>query len=94
MPCDDALRVQAYFDGELDAGAVLDIELHIECCQQCAALLADLEESRRLFRETATYHRMGEELREEILAKLDREDGQRVRVVRPFFGDRRFLSGA
>ena len=51
MSCNEALRLQAYFDGELDAGTVLDVERHLEGCKDCAALLADLEASRKLLRQ-------------------------------------------
>ena len=94
MSCVEALRVQAYFDGELDASAALEVERHLEHCADCAALIADLEESQRLIRESATYHRMGDGLRAQVGARLDREAGQQPKVVRPLFGDRRVLFGA
>ena len=52
MPCAESLRVQAYFDGELDALAAADIERHLRalrrmpggarrtsssCARRCAA---------------------------------------------------------
>ena len=42
MACADSLRVQAYFDGELDAPAAVEVEQHLESCAACAALLQDL----------------------------------------------------
>ena len=30
MLCNDALRVHAYFDGELDTGAAAEVERHLE----------------------------------------------------------------
>jgi anti-sigma factor RsiW len=33
--CPESLRLQAYFDAELDAMSVLEIERHIECCAEC-----------------------------------------------------------
>jgi len=77
MSCNEALRVQAYFDGELDAGAAAEIERHLETCRDCAALLKDLEATRTALRERAPYHRASEELRERIADALDDEDGAR-----------------
>lgn len=94
MPCSETLRVQAYFDGELDAAATLDIEGHLETCKECAALLADLEETRRLVRGDATYHRASDDRRDYVVAALDRENGQAPKPARRFFGDSRFFSGA
>ena len=45
MSCNEALRVQEYFDGELDAGAAADVERHLETCAECAALLKDLNKA-------------------------------------------------
>src|SRR5258707_1119550 len=43
MACNEALRIQAYFDGELDAAASAEIERHLEICSACAKLLASLD---------------------------------------------------
>lgn len=94
MPCRESLRVQAYFDGELDATAAADVERHLELCAECASLLADIEETRRLVRESATYQRADDDLHERILAALDREGGQATKPERQFFGQRGFYSGA
>lgn len=42
MQCAEQLRVQAYFDSELDALAAADVERHLEHCPQCRALLDEL----------------------------------------------------
>src|ERR1700691_4903733 len=55
MPCAEAMRVQAYFDGEADAVAAADIERHIEGCAECRALLDDLEKLRTAMRQELTY---------------------------------------
>jgi anti-sigma factor RsiW len=94
MPCSEALRVQAYFDGELDATAAMDIEAHFQTCTECASLLADLEETRRLVRGSATYHRASDNLHERIVAALDREGGRATKPARRFFARDRFYSGA
>lgn len=93
MPCNDAMRVQAYFDGELDATAAVEVERHLENCAECASLLAGLEETRRLVRDTAVYHRADDDLRERIAGMMDGEGGQPAKRARGFIGDRRFLSG-
>ena len=35
MQCAESMRVQAYFDGEVDALAAADIERHIDSCSAC-----------------------------------------------------------
>jgi anti-sigma factor RsiW len=94
MPCSETLRVHAYFDGELDAAATLDVEAHLENCAECASLLADLEETRRLVRSDATYHRASDARRSRVVAALHRENGRVSKPGRRFFGDGRFFSGA
>lgn len=42
MQCAEQLRVQAYFDDELEALAASDVERHLEHCPQCRALLDEL----------------------------------------------------
>jgi anti-sigma factor RsiW len=91
MSCNEALRLQAYFDGETDAGSAVEIERHLEHCADCALLLADLETSRQWLRRDLSYHRADSALRQTIAAKLDREEGVRPRN---FISSRRFLSGA
>jgi anti-sigma factor RsiW len=93
MPCNEALRVQAYFDGELDATAAVAVEQHLEICTECAALYADLDAARKLMRESAAYRRTGDDLRQSITEMLDRESGGPAKSRRWYAGDRRFLSG-
>jgi anti-sigma factor RsiW len=93
MPCHEALQLQAYFDGELDAAAALGVERHLESCADCAALLADLEHARKLVRASAAYHRADDGLRERIVDRIGRERSDRRKSVLWFAPDRRFLSG-
>jgi len=93
MPCNEALRLQAYFDGELDAAAALSVERHLESCTECAALIADLEHARKLVRASAAYHRADDGLREKIVAQISHESSDRRKSVLWFAPDRRFLSG-
>jgi len=55
--CSESLTLQAYFDGELDAGGALALERHLAGCAICAAQLKDLESVRAMIRREATYHR-------------------------------------
>jgi anti-sigma factor RsiW len=66
MSCDRQLRTQAYFDGELDAAAALEVEKHLETCAECAAVLEQTESVRRLVREQASYHRASDALRTRV----------------------------
>ena len=75
MACHEALRLQAYFDGELDAGTSVDIERHVESCRECAALLASLEAIRSAMRKQTLYHRASPELESRVTEALNREDG-------------------
>jgi anti-sigma factor RsiW len=50
VACAEALSVQAYFDGELDAGGVGDVQRHLEGCAECRALVEDLERLRTAIR--------------------------------------------
>jgi len=93
MSCNEVLRTQAYFDGELDAGAAAEIERHLESCPDCAALLKDLEATRTALRERAPYHRAGDALRARIVDALDDEEGARSRRRKAGNG-LSFLTGA
>ena len=50
MTCAEALRVQAYFDGELDPGEAASVGKHLPRCAACRALLAELGETRAALR--------------------------------------------
>ncbi len=43
MECAENLRVQAYFDGEVDPITAVDIERHLATCEECRALLNECE---------------------------------------------------
>jgi anti-sigma factor RsiW len=91
MQCAESLRVQAYFDGELDALSATDIERHAEACAECRALLKDLEQTRTALRQDLSYARAPPALRARIMRSLDQEtaskspgiDGGRLRSWRP-----------
>jgi anti-sigma factor RsiW len=95
MQCAESLRVQAYFDGELDALAAADIERHSEACAECRALLEDLQHARTALRRDLTYVSTPPALRARIMRALDEEsavksarfNGERLagRRPRPFW---------
>jgi anti-sigma factor RsiW len=71
--CAESLRVQAYFDAEVDAVSASDIERHIEHCEECRALLQDLEQVRTVLRRDSAYVRTPPALRAKIMRALDQE---------------------
>jgi anti-sigma factor RsiW len=73
MECDDALRVQAYCDGEADPASVPEIERHIESCAACAVLRDEIESLRSVIRGQASYHRADAALRGRLVRALDAE---------------------
>jgi anti-sigma factor (TIGR02949 family) len=73
VQCAESLRVQAYFDGEVDAVSAADIERHIEHCSECSALLKDLGKVRDALRRGVSYAAAPPKLRTQILHALDQE---------------------
>ena len=91
MQCAESLRVQAYFDGELDALSAAEVERHSEVCAECRALLQDLDRVRTALRQDLTYASAPPELRARVMRALDEEstvrsprrDGARLLRSRP-----------
>src|SRR6202049_1590880 len=91
MQCAESLRVQAYFDGELDALSAAEVERHSEVCAECRALLQALGRVRAALRQGLTYARAPPELRARVMRALDEEstvrsprrDGARLTSRRP-----------
>jgi anti-sigma factor RsiW len=73
MLCAESLRVQAYFDGELDALTATDIERHGKACAACCALLRDLDQVRTALRQELTYANAPAALRARVIRALDQE---------------------
>jgi anti-sigma factor RsiW len=73
MRCAESLRVQAYFDGELDAPGAAEIERHVEHCAECSLLLQDLKQVRTALRQELTYEKAPDALRARIARALDQE---------------------
>jgi anti-sigma factor RsiW len=76
VECAESLRVQAFFDGEVDALTALEIERHVETCDACHTLLQGLGQVRRLLRGEGLV-RTPEVLRQRLLRELDRESAVR-----------------
>lgn len=83
MACADSLRMQAYFDDELDAPAARRMEQHLEGCAECRTLLAELTRLRLAIRRdlggAAPAH-----LRARLLRALNAEDHKPARRPRAF----------
>jgi anti-sigma factor RsiW len=73
MACDEALRVQAYLDGETGAAMALEIERHLETCTDCAQTKRGIEAVSTALRSGATYYRTTPALRARLTQALDRE---------------------
>jgi anti-sigma factor RsiW len=109
VQCAESLRVQAYFDAEVDAVSAAEIERHVEHCGACRELLQDLEKVRSALRSGISYAAAPPALRTQILQALDQDTDaaagdeaaqnatprtlRRVRTPR-VFGARAFRIGA
>jgi anti-sigma factor RsiW len=72
VQCAESLRVQAYFDREVDAVSAAEIERHVEHCSACRELLQDLERVRSALR-GISYAAAPAALRTQILQALDQD---------------------
>lgn len=81
MQCAESPRLQAYFDGELDALSAADIERHTEVCAGCQALLEDLEQTRTALRRELPYVTAPPALRARLMHALDQETAPKSRPV-------------
>ena len=55
MTCPEALRTQAYFDGEMDASTAAEVEHHLTNCSACRALLDELAQGQQEFQSAFTF---------------------------------------
>ena len=98
MSCPESLRVNAYFDGELDAPSALEVELHMESCAECRALLEDLGRVRSAVRNEFAATTAPAGLSARISRALDAESGVSAAVIRRTrrarWGVRPFWAGA
>ena len=71
MLCPEQLRVQAYFDGEIDAVSATEIERHLERCGECHELHLQLQRTRQALRSELKYFRVPQPLAARIAGALD-----------------------
>jgi anti-sigma factor RsiW len=83
VQCVESLRVQALFDGEVDAVSAADIERHVEHCEECRTLLQDLGMVRTALRRDLVYAQAPAALRDQVARMLDQE-GSQTRHTPPF----------
>jgi anti-sigma factor RsiW len=83
MQCAESLRLQAYFDDELDAASAHDVERHLDHCGECRGLLNDLNLLRDGLRRELPIERPPGDLRGRILAAIDEEASPARPRVRP-----------
>lgn len=76
MHCAESLRLQAYFDGEVDAVSAADLERHIETCAQCRASLGELEQLRTALRREVSYASAPPGLRARLMSAIDADGGR------------------
>lgn len=93
MQCAETLRVQAAFDGELDAVSAAAAERHAEHCPECRALLGHLESTRARIRRDLDHGQASPELRTRIARVLDAEAAAERRTARPAWRARPFWLG-
>lgn len=79
MQCAESLRIQAYFDGEVDALSAAEIERHAQRCPECRGQLQDLGRIRAAMRETFAHEGAPSELRARIARALDQEERSSTR---------------
>jgi len=83
VQCAESLKVQAAFDGELDAVSAAAVERHVEHCPECRALLEHLEETRARIHRDLAYGQASPELRGRIARALDAAEVAERRAARP-----------
>jgi len=73
VQCAEAMRVQAYFDGEVDAVSALEVERHAEHCPECRSLLENLADTRSRMRSELEFPSAPPQLRASLERLLDEE---------------------
>jgi len=95
VQCAEQLRVQAAFDGELDAVSAAAIERHVGHCPECRALLQDLERTRAELCTHLEFPQAPPQLRARLGKALDAEAAaeERRRAPRAAWRGRPFWLG-
>jgi anti-sigma factor RsiW len=87
VQCAESLRVQAYFDHEVDAVSAAEIERHVEHCGECRELLQDMAKVRGALRSGISYVTAPPALRAQVLQALDQETtaaaGEAAKIATP-----------
>lgn len=91
MNCNEALKTQALFDGELAGEEAAEAERHAKTCEECRNLQGQLASSRNTLRTELSYFAAPDSLRSGILNAITTEE--RTKVVRFPVGVRRFWQG-
>lgn len=72
----------AYLDGELDASATLQLQMHLAACQQCAATLAQLQALRATIAQQGTRYAAPAHLKHRIRTAIkDQQAPRRARAA-------------
>jgi anti-sigma factor RsiW len=93
VQCAESLKVQAAFDGELDAVSAAAAERHAERCPECQALLEHLERTRARIRRDLDHGQATPELRSRVARALDLEAAAGKRAAPPAWRARPFWLG-
>ncbi len=83
MECSELLRLQAYFDGELDALGTLAVEEHLAQCGECTQRRAEWEQLRTALRQALPMELAPAALRARIERCLDQETRKTPAAMRP-----------
>jgi anti-sigma factor RsiW len=94
LSCAEALRVQAYFDGELKSAESSEVEAHLRGCPECHGLLAELERARSTLRRNLSAERASPQLRARVMRALDAEEAAPARTRPRLWPLRQFWVGA
>jgi anti-sigma factor RsiW len=94
MQCAESLRVEAYFDQELDAVSSAAVERHIEHCPECRTLLEELGRLRADIRRDVPLAGAPPALRARIARVLGQESSAARRAQLPAWRSRAFWLGA
>ncbi|PWU19959.1 MAG: hypothetical protein C5B50_05095 [Verrucomicrobia bacterium] len=71
MTCDQAKTlIEPYADGELEAGAILELERHIHDCSACAVAWSNLQALKKTLKQDSLYFSAPAELRRRIKSEL------------------------
>jgi len=83
MPCAELPKLDAYVDNELDTSSHVDMERHINSCQECRAQLTELADQRALIRKSFGSEVARPQLHKRIERALDAEQHTEEMQNRP-----------